>query len=56
MDCIIPFSLSMTRLMIHQGKHNHPIKPQTSCASIEGLKKLVDTLLKFNKGSEPWKI
>ena len=47
---VIPSSSCMTRLFIHQGKHTHPVEPGTSRASIERLKKLVSTFLKFNRG------
>ena len=40
---IISEDIIISRLMIHQGEHNHPVEPGTSRAAIERLKKLVGT-------------
>ena len=53
---IIPEDINMSRLMIHQGEHNHPVEPGTSRAAIERLRKLVGTFLNYNRGSGPRKI
>ena len=53
---IIPEDINMSRLMIHQGEHNHPVEPGTSRAAIERLRKLVGTFLNYNRDSGPRKI
>ena len=50
---VVPSKSYMTRLFIHQGKHSHTMEPG---ASIERLKQLVSTFLKFNRGSGPQKL
>ena len=53
---IILEDINMSRLMIHQGEHNHLIEPGPSRAAIERLRKLVGTFLNYNTGSGPRKL
>lgn len=53
---VMPNNETLTRLMIHSGKHLHDVQPGTSKMSIENTRLLVERAVKADKNAGPRKV